>query len=147
MLALRWNQIDMESLSKAQKKGVAALLYELADADDHRTPEELYYIDKVTKSLDIPPHELDDIRLNPGSFPLDPPPDEERRMSIIYFLIFLCHADQEIQPAEKEVCKWMGLKLGFSPLMIDDMIALLNAHGGRTFPPDDLLDIIRKYLN
>jgi len=137
----------MESLSVAQKKGVAALLFELADADDNRTPEELYYIDKVTQSLNIPPHELDDIRLAPSSYPLDPPPDDQRRMSIIYFLIFLCRSDQDYNPAELEVCRWMGVKLGFSPLMIDDMIALLKNHGERSFPPEELLDIIRKYLN
>ena len=137
----------MDSLTAPQKKGVAALLFELANADGHRTPEELYYIDKVTKSLNIPPDELDDVRLDPEAFPLSPPQDEQRRMGIIYFLIFLCRTDQDYDSAELEVCRWMGIKLGFSPNMIDDMFVVLKSHGARSFPPEELQNIIKKYLN
>jgi len=137
----------VEYFSETQRKGIAAMLYTLAEADNHLTPEELYYVDMVSATLDLEPHVLDDIREEPAKFPLSPPPDEQGRMQIVYFLIFLCSADGKFKDSELRVCKWMGIRLGFSPLMIDDMIRKLIEFRGRELPPKELLDIIKKYLN
>ena len=75
------------------------------------------------------------------------PKSEEDRVTILYYLIFLIKVDGVIDKEEVNLMHHFGLKLGFSPLLISNIIDVIKSETLEEMGHDSLLNEVKKYLN
>lgn len=129
------------------RQSIIALLYRLSGADKQVGEDELSYIVKVGEAIGVGKEEIGAIILNRDSFELDPPKNEQDRMTILYYLLFLMKADHNISEGEINLVREFAFKLGFRSAMTDEMINIVQDHVDKNLTPEQLLSTIRKYNN
>ena len=75
------------------------------------------------------------------------PKSEQDRVTILYYLIFLIKVDGAIDKEEVNLMHHFGLKLGFSPLLISNVIDVIKSQTKDQVAPDSILNEVNKYLN
>lgn len=75
------------------------------------------------------------------------PKTEQERMQVLYYLLFLMKSDGEILEEEKKSIYHFGFKLGFREEQLTNFIDLANTHRNRDIPVQQMLGMIRKFLN
>ncbi len=75
------------------------------------------------------------------------PREEKDRMTIFYYLLFLLKIDGVVAPSERIIAIKFGVALGFREEMINSMLDVLEKHLENKLPDDELITIIRQYLN
>ncbi len=129
------------------RQSIIALLYRLSGADKQVGDEELSYILKVGEVIGVDKEEIGAIILNWDSFELDPPKNEQDRMTILYYLLFLMKTDHNISEEEINLVREFAFRLGFRSAMTDEMINIVQDHVDKNLTPEQLLSTIRKYNN
>lgn len=126
---------------------IISLLVQEAQADQDFSIIEKKFLSYAAKTLGLPESEVNAIRLNPAAYDITPPPNEQERMNVLYFLLFMMRADQQIKPEEEELCHHLGFKLGFRRELISDLINVMRDCLGKEIPPDAMMERVRAYLN
>lgn len=132
---------------KARNMAVLAMLVQMAEADGDLDLAEQEFILDVAYQVQLTGDEVEEIFTHPKKFVLIPPRNEEDRMTILYYLLFMMRIDGKILPKEEELCYKAGLRLGFNHDMVTDLIFVMKKHLHEELPEDALLNVIRKYLN
>ncbi|MEM6800673.1 MAG: hypothetical protein AAF696_04670 [Bacteroidota bacterium] len=130
-----------------EKKSLVSLLIRLSKSDDQIHVNEARFIMDVGSQLGLGTDEITEIENNLDAYPLDPPKSEQERVRILYHLLFMMKMDGEISEEESLLIHQIGLKLGFRPEMVNAMIQLIKEHIHTDVPPDQMLSILRRYLN
>jgi len=78
---------------------------------------------------------------------LEIPSEERDRMTILYYVLFLIRIDGDIDERERSVAHKVGLSLGFRGEMISDMLMVMEKYLHERLPEDELVKIIRQYMN
>jgi hypothetical protein len=78
---------------------------------------------------------------------LDIPAEEKDRMTILYYLLFLLKIDGVVAPSERKIAQKFGVALGFRSEMIISMLDVMEDHLENKLPDEELITIIRQYLN
>ena len=131
----------------AMKSYIVSLLVKQAVADEKITYEEKSYLNYVAKSLHLEESEIHHIIQSPDSFNISPPPDEDTRLTILYYLLFMMRADQDIDIKEEELCFKIGFQMGFREEMVTDLINVMKEYLAEEIPPQAMLNKITRYLN
>lgn len=134
-------------LSKESKQAIIALLIEMAESDQRIDPTETKYIAGVANQMGLTMLDISSILRNPKAYKFQSPPQEQERMTILYYLLFLMRADGQITENEENRCYKLGLRLGFNHNLIADLIAVLKNYLHEDVPPEAMLEKVRKYLN
>jgi uncharacterized membrane protein YebE (DUF533 family) len=132
---------------KERNRGIFSLVYQLNEADNQIKTKEYIYLNDLANALNLTKSEVESIAANPKAYNLIPPPEEQERMQILYYIIFAMRIDGEINSKEENLAYKIGLKLGFHQVMLTDMINLMKNHLSTRLPNDALLKIVKKYLN
>jgi uncharacterized tellurite resistance protein B-like protein len=130
-----------------RRKSVLAYLIRMIAADGKVERVERKFVLSVGRELEISPEELDAIEAHPENYEINPPPEEQERMTILYYLLFTMAVDGEIHQDEETLCYKLGLKLGFREGMTRDMINVMKRFLNKKLPKDALLKEIKKYMN
>ena len=77
----------------------------------------------------------------------DIPKEEKDRMTILYYLLFLLKIDGVVAPEERKIAQKFGVALGFRIEMIESMLDVMEKHLENKLPDDELISIVRQYLN
>lgn len=112
----------------------------MAYADGKFNDEEKAFILEVMERNQISPEDLMDEKVGI-------PQDERSRMSILYHLLFLIKIDGKMEENERNFAHKFGLTLGFREEMITAMLSLMEKHLDKKLPQDELVKIIRQYMN
>ena len=139
--------LDYPHTDTTSKKAILALLFKLMGADDDEHPKELMYIMHVSDRLGLSDDDLKEVSFKMDEYEFVPPADEVERIKILYYLLFLMKADGVVKPEEEEFIARFGMKLGFRPDMIYDLIQVLKQYLDSAVPPDELFNKIKTYLN
>jgi len=139
---LKLTQTTVES-----KRAIIALLFKLMGADDEENPKELAFIMHIGDRLGLTDDDLKEVSFDMDKYPLQPPAAEKDRVTILYYLLFLMKADGVIRPEEEEFISHFGMKLGFRPDMIMDLISVLKKHVDKSVPAAELYSKVKTYLN
>lgn len=131
----------------ALKKYIIAMIVQEAQADAHFSTLEKRYLSFVAKDLGISEAEVAAIRLNPGNYEIAPPQNEQERMNVLYFLLFMLRSDKEISKEEEALCHHIGFRLGFRRELISDLINVMRDCLDKEIPPHAMVDRIKTYLN
>ena len=132
---------------QAMKRYIIALLVKQALSDDDFSNFEKKYLAFAARSLRLNDSETAAVRQNPDAFEISPPPDESKRMTIFYYLLFMMRADRKITQEEEQLCYQVGFRLGFRQAMITNLIKLMKDYLGEELPPNAMLERIKPFLN
>lgn len=130
-----------------RQKAILAHLIRMIGADGEIQRVERKFVLNVGKQLKVSPAELDEIEANLDDYEISPPPDEQERMTILYYLLFAMAVDGVIHEEEEKLCYDFGLKLGFRETMTRDMINVMKQFLNKKLPEGALLTEIKKYMN
>lgn len=131
----------------AMKSYIVSLLVKQAIADEKITYEEKSYLNYAAKSLHLEESEIQHIIKSPDSFNISPPPDEDKRLTILYYLLFMMRADSNVDIKEEELCFKIGFQMGFREEMVADLVNVMKEYLVEEIPPQAMLDKIKPYLN
>ena len=130
----------------AKKQNILSIMLAMSKVDNVVHDNEMMYILQLGLSMDMSEEEILQIAKDdkPSLFV---PASEADRMTILYYLVFLIKVDGVVSEEEKEMLYHFGLKLGFNPLMVANIIRVIQANIGKKLPPNALIKEVRKYLN
>jgi hypothetical protein len=128
------------------KKSIIKILIGLSKADNVIGERELLYVLDAGKSFGFDESFVLDC-IEELSDKISLPTTEKERMTILYYLLFLSKQDSTLHRAEENFIYHFGFKLGFNESMLRDMVALFRDKHTAQITTDDLLNIIKKYLN
>ena len=131
----------------AMKRYIISLLVKQAQSDGEFSNIEKKYLVYAARSLRLSDAEVAAIRHTPDDYGIAPPPDEGKRMTILYYLLFMMRADQKVNPEEEVLCYQVGFQMGFRQEMISDLIHMMKQYLMEDIPPDGMLEKIKPYLN
>lgn len=129
------------------KRTYLAVLMEIGKCDGNVDDWEQQYITTIANRLNIPQTEVEKIKTNPQRFITTFPDTIGQRIEFFYNLLFMMGINNNITPEEKELCKQIGFKLCFNPMLMDDMITIVCNNLGRDVPVDDIINAVIKYQN
>lgn len=132
---------------QAMKLYIIALLVKQAQSDGHFTNIEKKYLNFASQALKLTDSEVAAIRQSPDEYKISPPPDENKRMTILYYLLFMMKADQQVEPEEEVLCYQIGFRLGFREEMVANLISLMKEYLKEDLPPDGMLERVKPFLN
>lgn len=124
-----------------------SMLIKLSRVDDYFDQFELGYLIKVGHHLGIDNARVEEMIKNPEEMKINVPPSEEKRMQVLYYLLFLMKIDTIITDEEIETLHHYGFMLGFSKPMVDEFIDVMHKHRFKKVPTEVMIGIIRKYQN
>lgn len=131
----------------AMKSYIIALLAKQAAADGTIAEGEKNYLQYTAKTLQIDQDELHLIIKNPSQFHISPPPDEDKRLTILYYMLFMMKADNEVDEKEEVLCFKVGFQMGFRQEMVTNLIDVMKKYLLDQIPPTAMIDKIKPYLN
>lgn len=135
-----------ELADEAKKENILAVVAAMSRTDGLLHDKEVVYLLRLGLNLGLTDKQVRDVLQDKFST-IYVPADEESRMTILYYLVFLMKADGIIEKAEIDLLHHFGLRLGFNPLMIDNIIAVITAAADQPVPKDAILQEVKKYLN
>lgn len=130
-----------------RRKAVIALLIKMSTADGRVDELEKNFVYGVAAQLELNRDDLVDVIKDPSQFDIQPPPPEQERMTILYYVLFTMTVDGEIHEAEEKMCYEVGLRLGFNEHQTGDLIRVMKKFLNKQIPPGVLLAEIKKHMN
>lgn len=117
---------------KNRNKGHFSAIVRVALSDGNITSEELEFINRLAKNLEISKEEYEEIMENPLKYPINPPYLYIHRLERLYDLARMVYADQVLGPKQKELLIKFAMALGFTPgnvnYIVDKALSLLILH-------------------
>lgn len=129
------------------KQYIISLLVFQAQSDKDFSVVEKKYLAHVSKSFGLSDAEVAAIRLNPEVYETKPPANEQERMNVLYYLLFMMRADKTIHAEEEAICHHVGFKLGFRPELVSDLVNVMRDCLDKEIPSDVMVDRVKTYLN
>lgn len=124
-----------------------AILHEIAYADGVFNEQEDRYISVIADRLGISSEEKYAIQAEPGKYRIRLPETLAQRIEFFYNMLFMMGIDNDVKKEEKELCKKIGFKLCFNPMLMDDMINIIVQSLGKKVPVDKVIQAVIKYQN
>ncbi|MES2545044.1 MAG: TerB family tellurite resistance protein [Bacteroidota bacterium] len=114
---------------KNRNKGHFSAIVRVATADGALSEEEIQFIDKLAKKLEISKDEYEEIMENPMKYPINPPHLYTQRLERLYDLSRMVFTDHVLGQKQKDILKKFALALGFTPgnvtYIVDKALSLL----------------------
>jgi len=129
------------------KKSLVSLLIKLSEADMVYMETEIVFIKTIGIKMGFTVDEIKEIKHHPESFDFELPDNMEDRMLMLYNLVYLIRVDGDMNNAEKELLKKLGLRLYLNPALLDDILFLVDKYNGMSIPREELQMHILKYQN
>ena len=134
-----------ETLNQKQTHILTLLMLAEADNSDHEN--EVRFINNVAGRIGLSESDVKEIDQHPERLTFSLPESEVDRMTVLYDLMFLMKIDGSVVEEERELIRELGLRLGFRIDMVEEFILTMAKYIGVAVPPNELLDIIKKYMN
>lgn len=131
----------------AIKGYLVSLLVRQATIDGEITYSEKSYLLHALETLQLEEKDIQSIIKSPVEYSIDPPIDENKRMTILYHLLFMMKANHSIDFRTEELCYNIGFELGFRHEMVRDLIGVIKEYKKAEMPPMAMLNRIKPYLN
>ena len=134
-----------ETLNQKQTHILTLLMLSEADNRDHEN--EIRFINHVAGRIGLSEGDVQEIDQHPERLTFSLPETEQDRMTVLYDLLFLMKIDGSVVEEEKELVRELGIRLGFRIDMVEEFIQTMAKYIGQEVPSNELLSIIKKYMN
>jgi len=131
----------------AMKSYIVSMLVKQASSDGDIADAETSYLLFAASALGLDKMDIKPIIQTPESYSISPPPDEDKRLTILYYMLFMMRADKIIDAKEEKLCYKIGFQMGFRQDMITQLIDVMKEYLDANIPPTAMLDKIKPYLN
>ena len=137
----------MISIKESYRLAVLYMLMRLMAADGYHDRREYLFILKIAREMGMAPEDI--LTLTPEDLLREEklPVDEQERMIILYYLLFMMVADGIVSNEEEKLVRELGYQLGFRIELVADLIDVIKSYDHIHTPSAALLDKIRTYLN
>jgi hypothetical protein len=140
--------MQQEDPSPADKRKSYILnLIRLAQADGKWHDNEKKFIASIAERIGLTDEEHHDVIFHPERVRYVSARSEAERIMLLYDLLFMMKMDGNISDSEEDLCLEIGFRLGFSPLMLSEMIDVMRTYKTTRVPDNSLIDILKKYMN
>lgn len=131
----------------ALKGYIVSVLVRQAIDDGKIGKDERSYLKYALKTLKLEEKDIKSIIESPGEYSYQPPLEENKRMTILYHLLFMLRTNRTIDFRKEELCYNIGFELGFRHEMIRDLIEVIKIYKKDPIPPLAMLEKVKPYLN
>jgi len=135
-------------LSNDEKNDVLLkLLVYMSQTDSMLNESEFSYLIYVCNKLNINPEVL---RKFDGMIEIEKdilPSTEQDRVNILYHLLFMMNADDNISTEEEKAIYHLSFRLGFNEEITSEFISLMKQYKLNELPSGSMLKIINKFQN
>lgn len=123
-------------------------LFRVAWADGSLDKVEVQYIHSVGKKLGMTKEELQEIRDNfdPTIQSYKRPRQKKDRFFMLFYLINLILADDEIHPEEMRITENIVMKLGYSPDTVDTILSAIEVNQAQGISPEETYESLKERL-
>lgn len=133
--------------NKNVKKSHLHLLLELARADKRMHINEDKFMRKVADRIGLTDEEFDEVKFYPDRFQFTLPTTEAERFKCFIDLLNLMKVDDDIDRAEIDFVKRIGLIMGINVSLTEDLIEIMEKYIGLDVPEEIITEATQKYLN
>lgn len=137
---------DEKYLTDKRKSHILNLV-KLAQADGKWHQNEKKFIASVAQRIGLTDQEHEQVIFQPESVNFIAAKSEQERVVLLYDLLFMMKIDGGVVIEEEDFCMEIGLRLGFNPAMIQEMIEVMKIYKAQNIPDNSLINILKKYLN
>jgi uncharacterized tellurite resistance protein B-like protein len=130
-----------------RRKAIVSLLIKMTASDGDVKEVEEKLTSNIALQLGLTLEDIEEVTTYPDKYEMIPPPPEQDRMSILYYLLFTMAVDGKINEDEERMCYKIGLRLGFNEHMTRDLINVMKKFLNKEIPQDALLNEIKKHMN
>jgi len=131
----------------ALKGYLVSVLVRQAMDDGKIGKDERSYLKYALKTLKLEEKDIKSIIASPEDYTYHPPLEENKRMTILYHLLFMLRTNKAIDFRKEELCYNIGFELGFRHEMIRDLIEVIKLYKKEVIPPLAMLEQVKPYLN
>lgn len=131
----------------ALKGYLVSVLVRQAMDDGAISVEERSYLKYALKTIKLEEKDIKSIIESPMDYSTHPPLEENKRMTILYHLLFMMKSSRTIDFRKEELIHNIGFELGFRYEMIRNLISVVKDYKRKDLPPMALLEEIKPYLN
>ncbi len=123
-------------------------LFSIASADGHLDPTELDYIVSIGKQLNFSEEEINALQHSTDITrrELRLPNHEEGRFFMLFSLINLILADDEVHPQEMRITESIVMRLGYAPDTVHAIINTVQYNRANGISSEDTYQHLKRYL-
>lgn len=141
-----WNFLNKNTSER--EKDYLKQLFSIASADGHLDDTEMKYIVSMGRRLNFSEAEIralkDDLHAESKTPQL--PNNKEGRFFMLFSLINLILADDEVHPQEVAITENIVMRLGYDPTTVDTILETIRYNKINGISPDDTYQHLRRYL-
>lgn len=137
-----FSKMDLE-----HKRNILKIIANLAAKDGQLLENEVQFLYQVGKSFHFTIDDIKSIVKETSLHHISIPKSEQDRMNVLYYLLFMMKADNDVNQKEINMVKRLGFKLGFRSQLVEDMIHTISGAPNSKVTPDQLLADIKRYMN
>lgn len=130
------------------EKGYLKQLFSIASADGHLDPIELDYIVAMGKQLNLSEEEITALQDSTDATQreLRLPDHKEGQFFMLFSLINLILADEEVHPQEMKMTESIVMRLGYAPDTVHAIIDTIQYNRDNGVSPEDTYQHLKRYL-
>jgi uncharacterized tellurite resistance protein B-like protein len=136
----------IDSSDSYKKRSILSILVKMAKADGVITAKEYRYLSILSERFGLEDKTLSALITTPIDDPLIPS-NEQNRMTIMFYLLLLLKSDHNFPSSEERMIYHYGFKLGFRESLVRDFITVIKQYRAKALPPNQLIEVVKKYLN
>lgn len=123
-------------------------LFRVAWADGSLDEMEEQYIYSIGRKLGMEKEELQNVRdnFNPATLAYKPPRKREERFFMLFYLINMILADNEVHPEEMRITENIVMKLGYDPDTVDTIIRAIEANQAKDISAEETYESLKMQL-
>ena len=141
-----WNFLSNNTSD--QEKNYLKQLFSIASADGHLDDTEMQYIVSMGKRLNFSEDEIQELQNDLDARQSTPalPNHKEGKFFMLFSLINLILADDEVHPQEMRITENIVMKLGYDPDTVDIILETIRYNKDNGIPPEDTYQHLKRYL-
>ena len=141
-----WNFLSNNT--NEQEKNYLKQLFSIASADGHLDDTEMQYIVSMGKRLNFSEDEIQELKddLDTKQAPPALPNNKEGKFFMLFSLINLILADDEVHPQEMRITEGIVMKLGYDPGTVDTILETIRYNKASGISSEDTYQHLKRYL-
>ena len=141
-----WNFLSNNT--NEREKNYLKQLFSIASADGHLDDTEMQYIVSMGKRLNFSEQEIQELKEDLDGKQVNPtlPNNKEGKFFMLFSLINLILADDEVHPQEIKITESIVMKLGYDPDTVDTILETIRYNKSSGISPEDTYQHLKKHL-
>ena len=141
-----WNFLS--NTTNNQERNYLKQLFTIASADGHLDDTEMQYIVSMGKRLNFSEDEIQELKNDLSTKQATPtlPNNKEGKFFMLFSLINLILADDEVHPQEMRITENIVMKLGYDPDTVDIILETIRYNKASGISAEDTYQHLKRHL-